>query len=256
MSARIINDGFSNVYLYNAIGASGLASSEFLVTCQMKLFQDLASYETPMVGASTGTFSGGNDYWTAAVFNSPHRLSIGSDGGDTTHASAGPPPPGTWVRMAFQRISSGGSNRDQRWWMWDLDGTNEREVLRADTTGLAYDAAARLCFGAPPYTTNEGIDGWMRCIKVWEIPRTKAEALAESRSGIIETGDGNTSLWGRWPCISDGNDVSGNGRHLSIELNGSSATWLTFDGQPDPSDSGRSPNRIIRPRLFAPGRAR
>ena len=257
MSAVITNDGFSDVYLYYAIGAAGMASSEFLITMQACLRTDFASYHTYMSAAPT-TYSGGSDYWTAADFNTPHRRSIGSDGTDTVHASAAPLAY-KWFRMAFQRVSAGGTTRDHYFWIWDMDGTNEVEVkkLVTDTDGLTYQASTRLTFGAPPYTTNEGVDGWIRCVKAWEIPRTKAEALAESASGYIETGNGTTSLWGQYPLRSDGNDISGNARHLSIELNAQPASSLVFDGEPDPAHGGgKNVTRTRRPAIFAPGIAR
>lgn len=256
MSARIINDGFSDVYLYRAIGVSGFPNDEFLITMQAKLFLDTGSYQTYMAGAST-SFGGGNEYWTAADFNSPHRRSIGSDGSDTVHGSATPTPPGIWARMAFQRLNTGGGNHEQRWWIWDINGDNEVEVLRTDSNNLVYEAAARLSFGSVPYTTNEGVNGWLRCLKAFSAPKTKAIALAESAHGGIATADGASDVWGRWPLISSGVDVSGNGRDLSIELNGAAATELTFDGAPDPQFQGiRTMDRIRRPALFAPGIAR
>ena len=255
MGAVITNDGFSDVYLYYAIGAAGFATDEFLLTCQVKLRVDLASYQTYFAAAPT-TYTGGNDYFTAADFNSPHRRSIGSDGGDTVHASAAPVAQ-KWYRMAFQRLNTGGGNHEQRWWIWDLDGTNEVEVLRSDVDGLSFTATTRLCLGSVPYTTNEGCDATFRCWKAWTGPRTKAAALAETASGMIETADGLTNLWGQWPLISSGVDISGNGRDLTIELNGSAASWLVFDGEPDPATPGiRGASRIRRPNIFAPGLAR
>ena len=157
MSARIINDGFSDVYLYNAVGVGGFPNSEFSMTWRVKATTDRNDYQTYVCVAST-TYGGGNEYWTAADFNVPNVPHIGSDGSDTLLTRYGSPAPGVWKRMAFQRLDVGGGTREQRWWP-DLDKSTTLYVQRDDINSIVYEAAARFCIGNVPYTTNEGVTG-------------------------------------------------------------------------------------------------
>ena len=225
MGARIVNDDFSDTYLYNAVGVNGFPNDEFSITWRVKVAVDRADYMTYMCVAST-TFGGGNEYWTAADFNSPNVPHIGSDGSDTLLSTQGSPSPGVWKRMAFQRLSTGGANREQRWWP-DLDKGQSLFVQRNDADDIVYEAAARFCIGNVPYTTNEGVDGTFADVKVWSIPKTIADLDQESTSGQIVLPNGGTSLWAQYPLVSDGNDISGNARHLTSEVSGGS---ITFDG--------------------------
>ena len=231
MGARIVNDGFSDTYLYYAVGVSGFPNAEFSMTWRFKAATDRNDYQCYTCVAST-TFGGGNEYWTASDFNSPNSPHIGSDGNDTLNEAYGSPTPGVWKRMAFQRLDLGGGATQQRWW-FDLDKGKNLYVTRNpnDTNGISYEAAARFCLGNVPYTTNEGVDGTIADVKVWSIPKNIDDLDQESTSGQIVLPNGTTSLWGQWPLVSNGNDISGNGRHLTTEVSGGS---LSFDGVAGP----------------------
>lgn len=250
MGARIVNDSFSDTYLYYVVGVSGFPNDEFSITWRFKTATDRNDYATYMCVASL-IYGGGNEYWTAADFNTPNVPHIGSDGSDTLLTSYGSPAPGVWKRMAFQRLNVGGGVHEQRWWP-DLDKSTALYVQRDDSNGIAYEAAARFCIGAVPYTTNEGVDGTMADVKVWSIPKNIADLDQESTSGELVLPNGSTSLWGRWPLVSDGNDVSGNGRHLTTEISNGS---LTFDGIAGPGfavvrtpELSQFPKYFLRPR--------
>lgn len=229
MGARIVNDGFSDTYLYYAVGVNGFPNTEFSMTWRVKAATHLNDYQTYACVAST-TFSGGNEYWTAADFNTPSVTHIGSDGSGSLLLTQGSPSPGVWKRMAFQRLDAGGGTIEQRWWP-DLDKGQSLFIQRNDTDGIVYEAAARFCIGSVPYTTHEGVDGTFADVKVWSIPKTIADLDQESTSGQIVLSNGGTSLWAQYPLVSDGNDISGNARHLTSEVSGGS---ITFDGLPGP----------------------
>lgn len=229
MGARIVNDGFSDTYLYYAVGTSGFPNTEFSATWRFKAATDRNDYATYVCVASP-TYSGGNEYWTAADFNAPNVPHIGSDGSDTLLESYGSPNPGVWKRMAFQRLDLGGGTIQQRWWP-DLDKGKHVYVTRNDTNGIAYEAAARFCLGAVPYTTNEGVDGTLADVKVWSAPKNIDDLDQESASGQLVLPNGATNLWGQWPLVNDGNDISGNARHLTTVISNGS---LTFDGLSGP----------------------
>lgn len=225
MGARIVNDDFSDTYLYYAVGVNGFPNAEFSMTWRFKAATDRADYQCYACVAST-IFGGGNEYWTASDFNTPNCPHIGSDGSDTLNEAYGSPLPGVWKRMAFQRLDLGGGTTQQRWWP-DLDKSTDLYVTRNDTNGIVYEAAARFCIGNVPYTTNEGCDGTFADVKVWSIPKNITDLNLESVSGQLVLSNGGTSLWGQWPLVSDGNDISGNARHLTSEVSGGS---ITFDG--------------------------
>lgn len=225
MGARIVNNDFSDTYLYYAVGVNGFPNTQFSMTWRVRLETIRASYQCYTCVAST-TFGGGNEYWTASDFNTPAVPSIGSDDGHTLHASAKVPGLQQWRRMAFQRLDVGDGTYEQRWW-FDLDNGENYVVQRNNINGIVYEASARFCLGNVPYTTNEGCDCTLQDVKVWSIPKTIADLSQESVSGQIVLPNGTTNLWGQWPLRSDGNDISGNGRHLSSAVSGGS---ISYDG--------------------------
>lgn len=254
MSVVLVNDSGSQTYLGRVVGTSEFPTNEFALTWHVRQTSlRAAAYGSYCVVARTSGFIGGNEYFTAADGDgATHRhWHLGQDGGDTDHATLSPVV-GVWYRQAFQRLKNG-AIWESRFW-FDLDG-GQSLVLQApdDATEYVWSSDNALCFGSVPYIYNEGITGSMRCMKAWSIPRTIDELDTESRSSVINTAGGTTGLWGRWPCVWDGQDLSGNARTLTPSISGGS---LTFDGQDFDHPSGRTPTRILRPRLFAPGRAR
>lgn len=254
MSVVIVNDSGSQTYLGRTVGVSEFPSDEFALTWQTfhTAIRPVPAYHTDLAVAGSSGFIGGNEYFTAAGGDGATHLRyhLGQDAADTFHASLSRTA-GVWYRCAFQRLKNG-AIWESRYW-FDLDGGQSLSIQAPDDSGqYVWAADTTLCFGSVPYINNEGITAYMRRLKAWSIPRTINELDMESRNGYINTPGGTTSLWGQWPCIQDGRDISGNNRTLTPSIFGGS---LTFD-KIDADAVGTSPNRIIRPRLFAPGRAR
>lgn len=263
MSARIINDGFSDVHLYYVVGTSDFPAPEFSLTWQSYISVLRAAsgeYQTHC-GVASLTFGGGNEYWVAfdGAAGVNVNFAIGSDGNDSYAGVA--QVAGRWYRQAFRHLDIGGGTIRYEFY-YDLDGGLGNVVTRNNTDGIAYASDARFFIGNVPYTTNEGVDGLFRSFKVWSDAKSTDVLLAESRSGYPETPQGATSLWAQWPLRFNGLDISGNNRHLTSELQGAAgspapSSWLTFDGAADPAHSGiRTMDRIRRPAIFSPGLAR
>jgi hypothetical protein len=242
MGCVITNDPFSIAYLGRLVGtsqpvANQWPTNEWSLTWQM--------YKTsPDSGSSYGSygvvapsdvegFSGGSDYFTAADGDGAgdHHFHLGQDGVDTFHPTMSPARD-RWYRQGFTRTKVGA--------IWvskffiDLDAGVSAVIQAPDDADiLALTSDARLSFGSTPYINNEGMNVIYRAIKAWNVAKSAATILLESQSGYIETEDGRIGLWGQWPCITAGTDISGNNRPLSGFVPAPGGT-VTFDGLPGP----------------------
>lgn len=225
--------GFDPNYLARQVGTD-FPTGEFTVMWHFFLVADRASQFQTYAACAKSSFAGDNEYIIFGFDGSggvSNNMAIGSQGNDT-YAAAGDfpllPPLGRWVRQAFVRRDVGGGDYDMDLYL-DLALKDKRKITRTwSGAGGAFAVVAdsRLTFGNTPYNNAEGIDGWMRCCKLWSRALSEADIITESQGGAIFTS--STSLYGQWPMVSDGNDISGNARHLTT------AGTVSFDDAPDP----------------------
>lgn len=235
MSFIVANqDGGPQRNLSRVVG-TGFPTEEFTATWNIWFTVNRDNFQTYFSLGPT-TWTGGDDYQVCFDGNGVASLNfgLGSHGGDTYHASAAPTT-GRWYRQAYRRRKIATNNYEQFFWI-DLEFGVDK-VSRAHLQALVWGAGNVLMYGSNAWSDGgEGINGKMRCLKIWSDAKSEADIQAESAVADIATAAGATNLWGRWPCVSDGNDVSGNGRHLS------SVGTVTFDGEPSPSGAP-TPNR-------------
>lgn len=243
MAVRIFNDPNTDNGLRRVVGTD-YPTDEFSVTWQEFLLEDREDAFQTSVAYGPTVFNGSNNY--VVFFDGSggvaHNLAIGSDGSDTYHDTA-LPIVGRWIRKAARRRSLGGGQWELLYYV-DLEAGTDK-VTRTDISAIVGAAGHELRFGAVPWTIAEGLNGKMRSIKMWSYSRTEADLIVESASEAIATANGLTSIYGIWPCVADGNDVSGQGRHLSTQ---GPASEVFFDGEEGPS--GTAIGAIKRGRIY------
>lgn len=205
---------------------------------QVFLTQDRAASFQTYLGFAQTSFLGGSEYLIHAFDGSggvSNNFAIGSEGNDNySPVDQYPLLPssivGRWVRMCFRRIDTGGGTYDMEFYP-DLT-VSDGHVTRVWTGGggaLAPASGAIFGFGAPPYTQEEGMVGRLRMGKGWSRLLTLADCKLEAFGGEnVVTSSSN--IYGVWPFVSDGNDVSGQGRHLTNVQGGT----VVFDGVANP----------------------
>ena len=227
MSFVVTNNAFSKCGLRRAVGASGFPNEDFTITWQIYLTADRTDAFQTYATVGPDTFDIQSNYWVCFDGNGAvaHTFALGSDATDTYHGSA-TPDLGRWYRMAYRRRRRGANDHEQ-FFYFDLPDTG-KVISKDDTDGLTYNTGTDLVFGYAPWVVNEGITGRMRCLKAFSSVLTPEQLVLESAYADVADHSLQDSLWGRWPCVSDGNDSSPNARHLSIN------ETVTFDNEVAP----------------------
>lgn len=219
-----LGGGTGNNNLFRVVDTT-FPTEEFSLTYQIFFGIDRAASFQTYFSIGPTVLGSGNDYQVTfdgdgAVSN---NFAIGSGGTDTYHASVAPTT-GRWYQQAYRRRKRGVGDYEQFFYI-DL-GAGVDKISKDETNALTWATGHVLMFGSDPWVANgdEGIDGSMRALKAWSSSISEADLTSESAYSSIIVPANNGTLWGRWPCVSDGNDVSGNARHLSSE------GTVTFDG--------------------------
>ena len=235
MAFVVTNDGSSQHGLFRNVG-SAFPSSFVTVIWQMWFTVDRVNQFQTYATAGPNVFNITNNYWVCFDGSGgvSHAMAIGSDGDDTY----GPDTPtvGRWYQMAFRRRQISGLTHEQLFY-YDLPNTS-RVISRPDTNGNNFGSTTDLAFGYAPWTGGEGTTGKFRSIKVFTTDLAVADIVAEAPYANLVNQDLSIYLWGRYSCDDNGTDLSGNGRHLSIQTNGS------FDGDPAPTSSDTTPPSV------------
>jgi len=227
MSFTVHNSAFNQDALQRVVNTA-FPTEEFTLTWNIWFLSDRASSFQTYFSIGPTSFTGGNDYQVCFDGDGgvSNNFATGSGGSDTYHATVAPST-GRWYRQAYRRRKRAANDYEQFFWI-DL-GAGTDHISRDETNALTWASGHVLMFGSDPWTGGEeGIDGKMRCLKAWSDAKIESDIQAESAGAGILTGAGATNLWGRWPCVSDGNDVSGNARHLST------TGTVSFDGEASP----------------------
>ena len=149
---------------------------------------------------------------------------IGDDGSDTYTTEA--PQTGVWYCQILRRRSAGGGIYEQRYY----PKANINSALFAEqntTKNNAWPSTNYIVFGAVPWTDHEGMDGAIENAWLFDTSVSIATAVSQCESSTLVDAGLSANVFAHWPMVSDGNDTSGNGRHLSLVGTGSEA-W--FDG--------------------------
>lgn len=85
-------------------------------------------------------------------------------------------------------------------------------------------------FGRSASDATEWFNGGLAYVRIWSAVLSQAEIEAEWASATTVR---TTDLWADWPLLTDINDVSGNGRHLTA-----GSTSLTTEDDPPIAGSG------------------
>ena len=245
MGCVIGNDGSSQNGLVYATGASDLPGSDITVTFQVKFSQvDSDRYNT-YVTHGPNTFSLSNNYWVIfkGITGIDEHVGIGSDGDDTYHASF-IPSTGVWYKMMFRRRNTGGSNREQ---LFYPDLPNSTEISRTDTNGESLGSNNVLAIGYAPWIGGEGSEAEFRAVKMFTTILDTTQGNNEASYKNLYDSGLSSSLWGRWPLESNGNDLSGNARHFSN--NGS----VSFNDEAAPEYSPGQTDAPEKLRVVMPG---
>lgn len=219
MAIRIENDGFSQDRLQRGFtNAQGFPVNAFTVL--MHWYHDTlptTQYLTYFILAG-GTFAGADEYTVAFIPQQTtlghQRFGVGSQGNDTYHASLAPTT-GRWYRMMFTFYPTTGSNYNQQFY-FDLPDVTKM-VERSRTAGLSGITASHECaFGAPPYTTNEGVDGRVAQCFVFQGVLSPQQGVRQLRQMDVLP-ELRAKVWAHYKLRHHGDvrDWSGHGRHLS-----------------------------------------
>lgn len=238
MAVRIVNlTGSTRFGLIRA--ASDFPASAYSVCFAVYYVADRANlFQSPFCVAfdNGGGFNASARYLVMADGSGAfsHNFMMSNDGDDTyaNGGTAGPgfaPEAGRWYRMGLVLFDLGGGSKEHRFY-YDLPDT-AKVITRSVINQSAWDALTYLVFGSVPYTDFEGINGLMANVKVFDTVLTPAQLIEESATSALVNSGLSGNLWGRWPLVSDGNDVSGNGRHVSL-TSGATGSDVFFDGTP------------------------
>lgn len=153
-----------------------------------------------------------------------HRWAIGDDGRDTYGADV--PEIGRWYCQAIRRRSAGGGVFEQIFF-YDIE-TDINKIAQQDTTkNNSWSASTWIVFGAVPWTDFEGMDGAIENAWLFNTSLTTTQIVNQCTTGTLADPTLTSNVFAHWPMISDGNDASGFGWHLSLN-GGANEAW--FDG--------------------------
>lgn len=149
---------------------------------------------------------------------------IGNDGADVYATEA--PSTGVWYCQVLRRRNAGGGTWEERYYpKANLDSAYYAE--KNTTNNNAWSSGTWIVFGAVPWTNFEGMDGSIENAWLFDTSVSVTTAVSQCESSTLVDGALSGNVFAHWPMVSDGNDTSGNGRHLSLVGTGSEA-W--FDG--------------------------
>lgn len=233
MAINIFNNASSN----NGIGRrdNTFGTGEFAVTWQQYINADRAAAFQTYKQLGGENFPGTASYvvcfdGSGGISDSP---AIGTHATDTYGTTT--PTIGAWVRMGYRRTING-TGWDNRFY-YDLP-TVASVILKNDVAAeaIVLQATAMWYFGATTWTTGEGGNMKYRAIKIFTSDIGETDLSAESATSNLVKSSLASSLYGRYPLVSDLLDASGNGRHFSTGVtlaftgfNGSAGDY-TFDG--------------------------
>lgn len=183
-------------------------------------------FQTPIATGFGHTFDLGQRYIVG--FDGSCSIScnwaIGDDGSDTY--ATDPPSISVWYCQILRRRDAGGGTYEQRYYpQANLDTAYFAQ--QNTTKNNAWSASTWIVFGAVPWTDFEGMDGAMENVWLFNTSVSIATAVSQCESSTLVDGGLSGNVFAHWPMVSDGNDTSGNARHLSLRGTGSEA-W--FDG--------------------------
>lgn len=231
MAVRIINQAGASTRYGLARQSSDFPQLAFSVCLAMKLQLDrlnLFQSYTSLAYDNGAGFDATKRYWVIADGSGgvTHNFMVSNDGDDTPGTER--PRYGYWYRMGFVMVDLGGGSYEYRFY-YDLPDTS-KVITRAITNLAAWDALTYFVLGSVPYTDFEGIDGWIANVKVFDVALTTAQLTAETVQSDLATASLSGNVWGRWPLVNDGNDISGNGRHVALRGSPTSSD-VFFDGR-------------------------
>lgn len=202
-----------------------------------------------------GTFEGANYFGTSTrqVTGSwYHSLSCNTQ----DHISSETITLGRWYRQALRRRENGASSVDYDYF-WDLPSLTKVvtvNMIPGVEPPFVLGSSHQFRFGDVTWATNEGIDGRIGAVKVWENWLTKGAIAAEAASMFPVAQEYLPTLWGCWPLtrVGDMRDYSGRGNNFSIIADAGSS--LRTIGDPSIAKTSRllhMNTRVIFPTTVA-----
>lgn len=190
-------------------------------------------FQTPVATGYGHTFDLGQRYIVG--FDGSCAVScnwaLGDDGADTYGTDV--PEIGRWYCQAIRRRSAGGGIYEQIYY-YDVQTSLSKIAQRDTTKNNAWSASTYIVWGAVPWTDHEGMDGAIENAWLFNTSLTTTQITNQCNSSTLADGSLSGNVFAHWPMVSDGNDTSGNARHLSLVGTGSEA-W--FDGTTNLSTS-------------------
>jgi len=191
-------------------------------------------YQTYFAFAQDIGFTGGNEYITAfaGVTAVDLHFAIGSQGGDTYHASA-LPVIGRPYYMALRRRKRATNDYEQLFYP-DLPDTSI-VISRDMPAAFTYAASSTLNFGAVPYINNEGIDGSMDNIWIFRGALPIPFLMKQVRSKTLVDSAYRQAVWANIPAGNQDDlyDRSGHGRRFtrSTDAGNGFTSWANGPGK-------------------------
>lgn len=217
MAIKFGGADFDRAYLRRTF-AQGLPKGEpITLVWSLYLDSDRDTFGTYIAMGPT-TFTGGTDYYVCFHHHTPEEFAIGIEGADIRGDAVST---GRWLRQAFRRRITSGSNTENLFW---TDLPKAAVISAPTTTGvLSIGATHELAIGDAHWSGGEFIDGRMMGVKVWQaaLPAEAIRKESESIWPVLERY--RPWLWAVWPMPIPGDvrDYSGHGRHLERVLGGS-----------------------------------
>lgn len=194
-------------------------------------------FQTPIAIGYGHTFDLGQRYFVG--FDGSCAIScnwaLGDDGTDTYTSEA--PQTGIWYCQVLYRRNLGGGTYEQRYYP-KANISTALYIEKNTTKNNAWASTNYIVFGAVPWTDHEGMDGAIENAWLFDTYVPVATATSQCESSTLVDGAYSGNVFAHWPMVSDGNDTSGNGRHLSLVGTGSEA-W--FDGTTTISSGSSTP---------------
>mgnify|MGYP006158962415 CR=1 FL=1 len=130
----------------------------------------------------------------------------------------------TWRMLAVTVAGTGAT--DGKIYTKAIGGATN--VVTGEVSGGATPDGLAL-FGRSAGDSGEWFNGGLAYVRVWSAVLSQAEIEAEWESATIVRTSG---VWADWPMLTDINDISGNGRHLTA----GTTALSTEDDPPQPAD--------------------
>ena len=221
MSIRFANDAGSLDRVRRTIGnAQAFPAEEFSVVWAVyHHIRTTTQYQTYFVVADDIGFTGANEYCVAfaGIAAIDLHFAIGSQGADTYHASA-QPAIGQWYYQVFRRRKRAVNDYEQ---LYYPNLPDESIVISKDMpAAITFTGTTSVNFGSVPYINNEGIDGSMSNMWIFNGALPIPLLAQQARTRTLLPSIPRDRVWGNWPCDTQDRllDVSGYGRHLSLSV--------------------------------------